>query len=525
MLRFFFICLLSVLSGQLGAEPMHGIAMHGTPALLPDFAHLRYVNPDAPKGGRITVGVPGSFDTLNPYVIRGTAPTGLRSLVYETLLTRHHDEPFSLYALVAESIETPQDRSWVTFRINPAARFADGVAITAEDVRFSFELLKTRGRPNHRGFYSKVKEARILDERTIRFDLGSGEDHELPLILGLMPVLPRHAITPDTFEESGMRTIPGSGPYRVDEVKAGETVILKRRTDYWGQHLPINRGQHNVDEVRLDFYRDSTTLFEAFRKGIIDYRVETDPALWSSGYDFPAYRAGLVTKQSIPTRNPKGFAGFAFNTRREIFRDHRVREAISMLFDFEWINRTYYSGLYRRTSSVFVGSDLSAEQKPASSGELKLIGDVGAKIRDDLTDGTFRLPVTDGSGQDRRPLRQALKLFEQADFSLHKGVLINKATKIPLTFEILCATREQERLALAFVRQLSRAGIKARIRTVDATQYDQRMRNYDFDMTQTPGGPHLSRPAMNRLSIGEQRQASLPEAATSQASLIPQSTA
>ncbi len=485
MLRFFIIFMCLALPDLGLAQPMHGIAMHGDPALPRDFSHFRYVNPQAPKGGRIITGQSGSFDSLNPFIIRGTAPAGLRAAVFETLLTRHYDEPFSLYGLVAESVETPPDRSWVVFHLNPLARFSDGVAITAEDVRFSFELLKSKGRPNHRGFYSKVKAVHLMGERAIRFDLGSGGDRELPLILGLMPILPRHAIQPETFEETGMKHFPGSGPYRVEEAKAGEYVVLKRRADYWGKELPVHRGQFNVDELRLEFYRDSTTLFEAFRKGLIDYRVETDPALWRSGYDFPAFRDGRVIKTAISTKTPKGFAAFAMNARREMFKDPRIREALTLLFDFEWTNKTYYAGLYSRTASIFEGSELSSRTKAATASEMTLLTHVGAKLRDDMAKGTFRLPVTDGSGQDRTSLRQALTLLEAAGYQLTNGRLVNKANGQALSFEILCATREQERLALAYVRQLSRAGIKVMIRSVDATQYDQRMRHYDFDMTQT----------------------------------------
>ena len=458
------------------------LAMHGEPAATPDLAHRRYVNPDAPKGGRLVLGVQGTFDTLNPFVVRGLAVHGARQYLYETLLARSYDEPFTLYPQIARALEVADDRSWIIFHVDPRARFSDGRAVTAEDVRFSWELLKERGRPNHRAYYRKVQRVDLIDPLTIRFDLSGANDRELPLILGLMPILPRHAVDPETFEETTLSPPIGSGPYTIGEVKAGESLALRRNPAWWGRDLPINRGLFNFDEIRFDFYRDGNTLFEAFKKGLVDSRVETDAGRWTSGYDFPAIREGRVTRAEIRTGTPLGIRAFAMNTRRAIFEDIRVREALGLLFDFEWANRNLYAGGFERTQSIFEGSDLSARGRPADAPERALLAATGGQVRADILDGSYAVPVSDGSGGDRTRLRQAIRLFEAAGWQLDAGVMRRRSDRQPFTFEILVATRDQERLALTYQRFLSRAGIRAEVRNVDAVQYDRRLREYDFDM-------------------------------------------
>lgn len=463
-------------------EMRPAIAMHGDPASAPDLAHRRYVNPDAPSGGRLVLGASGTFDTLNPFVVRGLPVPGARQYLHETLLTRGYDEPFTLYPQIARGLEVPDDRSWVIFHVDPRARFSDGRPVTAHDVKFSHDLLRTRGRPNHRTYYGKVARVDLIDDLTIRFDLAGANDRELPMILGLMPILPRHAIDPETFEETTLTPLLGSGPYVVGEMRAGESITLRRNPDWWGRDLPINRGLFNVDEIRFDFYRDSNTLFEAFKKGLVDSRVENDPGQWATGYDFPAMREGRITRETIRQGTPKGIRGFAMNTRRAIFADVRVREAIGLLFDFEWTDRNLYSGGFERTQSLFEGSDLSARGRPADPVERALLARAGATIRADILDGGYSVPASDGTGADRNRLREAIRLFEAAGWVLKAGVLRNRATDQPFAFEILVATREQERLALTFQRFLRRAGIAANVRNVDAVQYDRRLREYDFDM-------------------------------------------
>ena len=315
------------------AEAAHAIAMHGAPAMPDGFTVLPYANPDAPKGGRLVQGVLGTFDSLNPLIVKGLAVQAIRGYVVESLMARGYDEPFTLYGLLARTVETDEARSYVTFRLDPAARFSDGVPVTAEDVIFSWQLLRDHGRPNHRAYYAKVVKAESLDARTVRFDLGGSNDRELPLILGLMPVLPKHAIDVATFEETTLAKPVGSGPYVVADVDPGRSVTLKRDPNYWGRALPINRGLWNFDELRFDYYRDANAYFEAFKSGLYDVRSETDPSRWQTGYDFPAVRDGRIVKEAFANGLPKPTSAFVFNTRRPIFSDIRVRQAISLLFD------------------------------------------------------------------------------------------------------------------------------------------------------------------------------------------------
>jgi peptide/nickel transport system substrate-binding protein len=474
------------------AAESHALAMHGAPALPPDFTHMPYANPDAPKGGRLVWGILGTFDSLNPLIVRGLAVQQMRGFVVESLMARGNDEAFTLYGLLAKSVETDDARSYVTFRLDPKARFADGKPVTADDVLFSWELLRDKGRPNHRQYYSKVAKAEAPDPLTVRFDFDGANDRELPLILGLMPVLPRHAVDPATFEETTMTGPIGSGPYRVTAVKPGASVTLTRNPDYWGRDLPVNRGLWNFDEIRLDFYRESNGLFEAFKRGLYDFRVEHEPLRWHDGYDFPAAHNGEVIRDTIKTGMPQPSEFLVFNTRRPIFSDIRVRQALTLLFDFEWINRNYFFGLYARAAGFFAGSELSAYSRPPDDHERELLKPFTERIPPDILDGSYRLPVTDGSGRDRTTLRGALKLLSDAGYDLDGAVLRQRATKVPLTFEILVTTRDQERIALAYQRDLKRAGIEASVRAVDPVQFDQRRLGYEFDMLQNRWDQSLS---------------------------------
>jgi peptide/nickel transport system substrate-binding protein len=465
-------------------EPRHAIAMHGEPALGPDFKAFAYVNPAAPKGGTLVQGALGTFDSLNPLIVKGVPAISLRGYVVESLLARGYDEPFTLYGLLAETVETDAARSYVTFRLDPRARFSDGTAVTAEDVIFSWQLLRDHGRPNYRSYYVKVAKAAALDGRTVRFDLEGSDDRELPLILGLMPVLPKHAVNEERFEETTLKPIVGSGPYVIAQVDAGRSVTLRRNPDYWGRDLAVNRGQWNFDTLRFDYYRDINAQLEAFRRGLFDVRAETDPARWQTDYDFAAVRDHRVVKDALPTGLPKGTFAFVFNTRRPMFADARVREAISLLFDFEWMNKNFYYGRYRRSASYFADSELTAYQRPADARERDLLAPFADSVRPDILDGSWGLPVSNGSGRDRTILRRALALFAAAGYQLDGTELRDRATGRRLEFEILVTNRDQERLALAFSQSLKLAGIAAHIRMVDAVQYDQRRITFDFDMIQ-----------------------------------------
>jgi peptide/nickel transport system substrate-binding protein len=488
---------LSGLTPVRGAErpanpPSHAIAMHGLPALPAGFAHMPYVNPDAPKGGRLILGLSGTFDSLNPLIVKGLAVQQMRGFVIESLLSRGQDEAFSLYGLLAQSVETDDARSYVTFRIDPRARFADGQPVLAEDVLFSWKVLRDKGRPNHRLYYAKVAKAEVLDSRTVRFDFGGVPDRELPLILGLMPVLPKHAINPETFEETSLAAPLGSGPYQVSAVRPSASVTLTRNPDYWGRDLPINRGLWNFDEIRLDFYREANGQFEAFKRGLYDARVENEPLRWHDGYEFPAARDGAVVRDTIKTGLPQPSEFLVFNTRQSVFADIRVREALTLLFDFVWINRNYFFGLYSRAAGYFAGSELSAYQRPAGPRERELLVPYLSRLPADIIEGEYRLPAGDGSGRDREALRRALSLLDEAGYALDGAVLRHRTTRQALSFEILVTTRDQERIALAFTRDLKRAGVQATVRAVDGVQFDQRRLGFEFDMIQNRWDQSLS---------------------------------
>ncbi len=474
------------------AAPSHGIAMHGEVKYGADFSHFDYVNPSAPKGGRAVFGVQGSFDSLNPMIVKGNPGPGIREYVHESLLARSYDEPFSLYGLLAESVETPEDRSWVTFTLNPKARFSDGHPVTVEDVIFSLKLLREKGRPNHRTYYSKVEKIERIGERGIKLIFKPDGDREMPLIMGLMPVLPKHLIDPETFDKTSLEAPVGSGPYIVDSVEPGTRLTLKRDPDYWGRDLPVNRGLYNFDEIVYEFYRDGNTMFEAFKKGLFLFNQESDPSRWAREYNFPAVRDGRVLKTSFRTGVPAGMNALVFNTRRPFFAEKRVREALILLFDFEWLNQNLYHGLYERTQSYFHGSELSSYGRPADERERDLLAPFKDAVTEAALEGLLTQPVTDGSGRDRRNWRKALTLLEAAGYELQGGRLVNKATGAPFSFEMLAATREQERLFLNYARSLRRIGVNVTIRQVDSAQYQSRKTAFDFDMIQNRWPASLS---------------------------------
>ncbi|HML12329.1 MAG TPA: extracellular solute-binding protein [Xanthobacteraceae bacterium] len=482
MLAAGFACAAALVGASNGKSAEPAIAMHGAPAYAAGFDHFAYVNPAAPKGGRLVEGILGTFDSLNPLIVKGVALQQIRGYVIESLMTRGYDEPFTLYGLLAKTIETDAARNVVTFTLDPAARFSDGTPVTPEDVIFSWDLLRQKGRPNHRGYYGKVARAEQIGEDGVRFDLAGADDRELPLILALMPVLPKHAVDPARFEETTFAPPVGSGPYLVAHVDPGKSVTLARNRDYWGEKLAVNRGLWNFDEVRFDFYRDANVHFDAFKRGLYDVREETDATRWKTGYDFPAARDGRVVAEALPNGQPKGMEGFVFNTRRPLFADIRVREALGLLFDFEWINRNYFFDLYRRTGSYFEGSELSARGRPADARERALLAAFANAVRPDVMAGTWAPPVSDGSGRDREMLKRALALLSAAGYELKGTELRERASGRPFAFEILVATRDRERLALAFARDLKRAGIAATVRLIDGIEYQQRIQAFDYDM-------------------------------------------
>lgn len=473
-----------VLASPADAEPAHGIAMHGSLKYPAGFAHFDYVNPDAAKGGTLLLGTGEAFDSLNPLIVNGSPAPGVRGYVYESLLERAADEPFTLYGLIAETVETPDDRGWVEFRINPKARFSDGMPVTATDVIFSMELLREHGRPNHRAYYKKVVKTEAKDERTVRFTFDTSGDREMPLIMGLMPVLPKHAIDTATFESTTLSPPVGSGPYLVAEAIAGRAITYRRDPDYWAKDLNVMRGRFNPDEVRYEVIRDTNARFESFKTGQIHIWSESDPSNWTSLFDFPAVADGRVGKLELPTGVPAGMTAFVMNTRRPPLDDPRVREALIDLFDFEWINKNLFFGLYSRTESFFDRSELSSIGRPADERERALLSAFADAVKSDVLEGTYRLPQSDGSGHDRRPLRQALKLLKDAGFELADGVLVNTKTGKPLVLEFLTLTADQERLVLTYAKSLKRAGIALTVRQMEKVQYQKRLDAFDFDLIQ-----------------------------------------
>lgn len=491
------VCILSLcaMGSAVLAAPKAGIAMHDEPKYPEAFPHLNYVNPTAPKGGALRLGVLGSFDSLNPFIIRGAPVAGSRDYVYETLLARSYDEPFSLYGLIAESVDTADDRSSVTFQLRPEARFSDGAPITPDDVIFSWSLLKSKGRPNHRSYYSKVASAEKVGERGVKFSFAGGSDREMPLIMGLMPVLPKHALTPDSFEKTSFEKPVASGPYIVESVDPGASITYHRNPDYWGRDLPLMRGQFNFDTIRIDYYRDNTAMMEAFRKGLFDVQGDNDPidaVKWAEAYDFPAVRNGLVKKMEFDLGVPAGMSALVFNTRRPLFADKRVREALTLIFDFEWLNKTLFRGLYARTESFFDRSELSSHGRPADERERVLLAPYEAELAPGVLEGTFSQPTTDGSGTNRDSRKRAITLLDEAGYELKNGLMTSKTTGLPFTFEMICASHEQERLMVAYSRSLRQIGIDAQVHLIDSAQFQRRMTSFDFDMTQTSWASSLS---------------------------------
>jgi peptide/nickel transport system substrate-binding protein len=481
------------------AAPMHGIAIIGDPALPADFDHLPYANPDAPKGGKITYGVVGTFDSLNSFIVQGgtTSARGLAdpvfgNLVFETLLARSADEPFTLYGMIAESAETPPDRTWVEFTLNPKAKFSDGVPITIDDVIFSMEILRDKGRPNYKATFSKVDSIEKVGERSVRFNIANAHDRELPLIIGLMPILPKHVIDPETFDKSTLTPIIGSGPYILSEVHAPDYTVFKRNPDYWGKDLPIKRGFDNYDEIRVDYYRDAQTMFEAFKKGLYDVQPEGDPSAWNTAYDFPAVSDGRVVKEVFKTGSPKGMTGFAFNTRRPVFSDVRVRKALAELLDFDWINANLYYGAFKRADGYYNDSELSSIGVPANDKEKALLAPFPGVVADDVMSGTYKATSANVAAGDRTVLRNVVDELKAAGYELRDNAMTNVATGAPMAFEILVTTKEDEKLGLAYQRVLQRIGIAVTVRTVDSTQFQLRRKTFDFDMVRNSWGASLS---------------------------------
>jgi len=477
------------------AQPRHGIAMYGDPALPPDFVSLPYANPDAPKGGRIIMGERGGFDAMNPYILKGRSPYGLRVHVFESLMGRSWDEPFTLYGLLAESVETGPNREWVEFHLRPEAAFSDGTPVTIDDVIWSFETLAADGLPSFGATWSKVRDHVRVGARGIRFNL-DGEDKELPLILGLRPILRKADWEGRDFAESSLDIPHGTGPYTVGDFEAGRYIEFVRNPDYWGRDLPFNRGRNNADLIRYDYFADSNVLFEAFKAGELSVYRELNPALWADNYDFPAVITGKIVKSEIPNARPSGMEGFVFNTRRPLFQDWRVRAALIHAFNFEFINRTLNDGVYPRRSSYFSNSELGMRPGPAEGKVLELLDPFRADLLPGAIEG-YALPSSDGSARNRANLRKAVGLLEEAGWQIRDGVL-RDAQGEAFTFTFTVSTSgsagsiAHEDVANLYADALTRLGIETRIDLVDSTEYKARQTDYNYDVIVNLWGLSLS---------------------------------
>ena len=456
-----------------------GLAMHGNPLQGSADKHLTYANPNAPKGGIFKQSSTGSFDTLNPYSIKGKAAQGL-NLVYDRLMARAWDEPFTLYPLIAEGYDMPQDRSSITFHLNPKARFHDGKPITADDVLFSFETLKTQGRPNMRSVYRLVEKVELLGERSIKFSFGLGYDRETALIVAMMPVLSKAWWSGRVFDSTTLDTPMSNGPYKIAKVDPGKRIVLERVKDYWAADLMVNKGHHNFDRIIYDYYRDDLVAFEAFKAGDFDVRRDYDIARWVTGYDVPAVAQGQILKHEIAHQRPERVRAFIFNTRRAPFDDIRVRRALDLLFDFEWANKNLYHGQYKRIGSFFPNSELAAPPVP-SEGELALFSKFSKNLAPEVTGSIYTPPRSDTPEMLRVNMRKADQLLKEAGWIVQNGKRIKGGKTFD--FEILLGAPEEEKLALHFKRALEKMGISARIRVMDAAAYLGRLNVYDFDMT------------------------------------------
>ncbi len=471
---------LLLLAGAAQAEPRHAITLYDEPPKYPaNFQHFDYVNPYAPKGGTLRQQSVGGFDSFNPFIPKGNA-VGV-GLIYDSLTYHSPDEPFTEYGLLAERIDKAPDNSYVRFILNPKARFHDGTPVTAEDVIFTFNILLKKGDPMYRHYYADVAQVVAEDKLRVRFDFKHRDNRELPLILGQIQVLPKHWWATRDFSKGDLEPPLGSGPYRIGKVAPGSAVTFERVKDWWAKDLPVSRGLYNFDRIQVDFYRDSQVALEAFKAGQFDVNLEYSAKDWNTGYDSPALRAGKFVQLAIPNHNPAGMQGYVFNLRRPIFQDRRVREAIAQLFDFEWANKQLFYGAYKRTHSYFENSEMAATGLP-SEAELKLLEPLRDKLPPEVFSQEFKPPVSDGSGIIREQSRRAYQLLTEAGYRIDNDKMIGPDGK-QLAFEFLNFQPNLERVVLPFKRNLAELGIDLQIRRVDVSQYINRLRSRDFDMT------------------------------------------
>lgn len=482
---YFLFVIFLLLSTPSSAQADSSLSMHGKAKYPDNFSRFDYVDPKARKGGALRMGVVGTFDSLNPFIIKGKVARGL-GLVYQSLLTRSQDEPFSLYSNLARTFKMAKDRSWISFKIDPAARFSDGSAVTAEDVLFSFETLKEKGRPNHRNYYRQVTKASLTNDQEIKFEFGAQNNWELPLIMGLMPVISKKYFTSHPFEKTSLSTPLGSGPYRLASVDPGRSLTFQRNENFWAKKQPAFQNRFNFDSVKFIYFRDETVAFEAFQAGLIDIWIEENPARWMQLKSSDKNRTVEIAR-----RNPALMRSIALNTRREPLNDRRVREALTLALDFNWMNRTLFHGLYKRTDSYFDNSELEHPLLP-SEAELDLLRPFQDELDRRLFKEPFKLPVTSGNGRNRKQLKQARSLLKEAGWRYKNGKLVSDKTKKSLELEVLLNSSKQLRLLTSFKQNLDRLGIDLTIRLMDSAGYQNRFNRFDFDMAIVQWGQSLS---------------------------------
>ncbi len=486
------LCLLATPAMAQTATPQYGISMHGDLKYPKDFKHLDYANPDAPKGGVLKLADIGSFDSLNPFIIKGSPAAGLaylgQSFAYDSLMEQANDEPFSMYGLLAQTIERAPDNSWVAFNLRPEAKWADGVPVSADDVVWTFNTLMEKGAPFFKAYYGDVKKVEATSAKRVKFSFSHNDNAELPLILAQLTILPKHYWTQAGHDIGNTTLTPplGNGPYKIGEVIPGRSIEYIRNPDYWGKDLPINKGRFNFDKIKYDYYKDSNVALEALFAGQYDYRLENTAKLWHTAYDAPAIKDGRIIKEEVKHERPAGMQGFIYNMRRPVFADKEVRKALAYAFDFEWSNKQFAYNSYKRTDSYFENSDLAAPDGAPTGDELKILEQYRGKISNDIFTTRYEPPVNDGSGNMRENLRIATKILEDAGWKVGKdGIRVNgKGTR--LKFEIIDSNPMFERWVLPFIANLKKIGVEANFRVLDSAQYQNRMNEFDFDMTPLP---------------------------------------
>jgi microcin C transport system substrate-binding protein len=467
-----------------GAEPKHGLSVFGELKYPADFQHFDYVNPDAPKGGRmITLGTGGAntFDNLNGFILKGDAAQGL-DMLFDSLMVRAQDEPDAVYGLIAKSADVAADGMSVTFKLRPEAKFADGTPVTADDVVFSFKTIKEKGHPALSQPLHDVVSAEALDPETVRYTFKGTLTRDLPITVAQLPVLSKAYYTKQPFEETSLKPPLGSGPYRIKDLNPGTYITYTRRDDYWAKDLPVNRGRYNFDEIRYDYFRDRNIELEALKSGQVDFREEFSSVNWATGYDIAAVKDGRLIKTQLPDNRPSGAQGFFINTRLDKFKDPRVRLALDLVFDFEWSNKKLFYGLYKRTTSYFENSDMKATGLPSPE-ELALLNPYKDKLPAEVFGEPYTPPVTDGSGNNRDNLRKARDLLIAAGWKPGADHMLHNAKGEPLTIEFLDFEAAFERITVPYTDNLKRIGVNASWRLVDPSQYEQRVKSFDFDVT------------------------------------------